>query len=72
MTKETEDGPNPDKSEHLPHRLRLPGFISDKDVGLGDVIQRTTSYLGFQSCGGCGRRAEVLNRWMVFTNRHLK
>jgi hypothetical protein len=58
-----------DKSEPEPHRVRLPGFITEEDIGLGDVIKRTTSYLGIRPCGGCERRAEVLNRWLVFTNQ---
>ena len=71
--KEDVEGPSySDKGDHLPHRVRLPGFISDNDIGLGDAIKRTTSYLGFQSCDGCGRRTDALNRWMVFTNRRLK
>jgi hypothetical protein len=57
------------KEEGSPHRIRLPGFISDDDVGLGDVIKRGTSYVGIQPCGGCERRATALNRWLVFANR---
>ena len=57
------------KSENSSHRVRLPGFITDEEIGLGDVIKRTTSYFGIQPCGGCERRAAVLNRWLVFTNR---
>ena len=72
MTKEIESNANPDTSKHLPHRIRLPGFITDEEIGLGDVIKRTTSYFGMQPCGGCGRRAAVLNRWLVFTNRQSK
>jgi hypothetical protein len=29
-------------SERQPYRARLPGFVSDKDIGLGDVIKRVT------------------------------
>ena len=72
MTKKIESSAHPDKSEHSPHRLRLPGFISDEEIGLGDVIKRTTSYFGIQPCVGCGRRADALNRWLVFTNRQPK
>jgi len=53
--------------EQAPHRVRLPGFISGDEIGLGDVIKRTTSYLGIKPCGGCEQRAAALNRWMVFT-----
>jgi hypothetical protein len=50
-----------------PLRMRLPGFISDEDVGLGDFIMRATSYMGIKPCGGCERRAATLNRWLLFT-----
>jgi len=49
------------------HRVRLPGFISDQEVGLGDAIKRVTYAFGINPCGGCERRATVLNRWLVFT-----
>jgi hypothetical protein len=52
-----------------PYRVRLPGFVSDEDVGLGDTIKRATSTVGITPCGGCGRRAAALNRWMVFSGR---
>jgi hypothetical protein len=52
-----------------PHRVRLPGFITDEEVGLGDVIKHTTHYFGIRPCGGCERRAASLNRWLLFTNR---
>ena len=52
-----------------PYRVRLPGFITDKDIGLGDVIKRATSAVGFRPCGGCERRAAALNGWMVFSGR---
>lgn len=49
-----------------PYRVRLPGFVSDDDVGLGDVITKSTSRLGIGPCGGCAERAAALNRWVVF------
>jgi len=49
------------------HRVRLPGFIIEDEIGLGDVIKRATSAVGIRPCAGCGRRAASLNRWMVFT-----
>jgi hypothetical protein len=54
------------------HQMRLPGFIADEDIGLGDVIKRATSYLGIQPCRACERRAVALNRWMVFSSRQSK
>jgi hypothetical protein len=56
------------KEEPKPHRVRLPGFITnDDEIGLGDVVTRATYALGIKPCGGCERRAAALNRWMVFT-----
>ncbi|WAK03874.1 hypothetical protein [Methylobacter sp. YRD-M1] len=55
--------------EHPPHTVRLPGFIIDEEIGLGDAIKRATSYFGLKPCGSCEQRATALNRWMVFTNQ---
>ena len=57
------------KSERQPYGARLPGFVSDKDIGLGDAIKNVTYALGIRPCGGCERRAVALNRWFVFTRR---
>jgi hypothetical protein len=48
-------------------RVRLPRFIKDDEVGLGDVVKRVTYAFGIQPCGGCQRRAAALNRWIVFS-----
>jgi hypothetical protein len=55
------------QKEPQPRRVRLPGFVKDEQIGLGDVIKRATYSLGIRPCGGCGQRAATLNRWMVFT-----
>jgi hypothetical protein len=49
------------------HRVRLPGFIVEEEIGLGDVIARTTYAMGIKPCVGCEKRAAALNRWMTFT-----
>jgi hypothetical protein len=49
-------------------RLRLPGFIRDEEVGLGDAVKRITYAAGIRPCGGCETRAAVMNRWMRFTH----
>jgi hypothetical protein len=49
------------------HRVRLPGFIRDEEIGLGDAVKRATYAMGVRACEGCERRASALNRWMVFT-----
>jgi hypothetical protein len=56
-----------DDPEPKPHRVRLPGFLLEEDIGLGDALKRATYALGIKSCGGCEKRATRLNRWMVFT-----
>jgi hypothetical protein len=53
-------------SDRPAHEVRLPGFVTDEQIGLGDAITRVTSYIGLRPCGGCQRRAAALNRWMVF------
>lgn len=72
MTNARESHESPDRNALLPRRVRLPGFIADAEIGLGDAIQRATSYVGIRPCGGCQRRAAALNRWMVFTRRHQR
>jgi hypothetical protein len=69
MTKEGKSNKSPDQADHPPHRVRLPGFVRDEEIGLGDAIRRATSFLGVKPCGGCERRAAALNRWIVFTSR---
>ncbi|HKX52798.1 MAG TPA: hypothetical protein VJM47_03260 [Nitrosospira sp.] len=61
-----------DKSKQAAHRVRLPGFITDEEIGLGDVIKRTNAYLGIKPCRGCEQRAAALNRWLAFTPRARK
>ena len=58
--------------ERRPYRMRLPGFVAEKEVGLGDVIKRATSSIGIRPCGGCESRAATLNRWFVFTGWHSR
>ena len=53
--------------QRQPHRVRLPGFISDEELGLGDAIKRVTYAMGIKPCAGCEKRAAALNRWMRFT-----
>jgi hypothetical protein len=69
MTQANDEQDTSDRHGQQPHRVRLPGFISDEEIGLGDVMKRATSYFGIKPCGGCEQRAAALNRWMVFTNR---
>jgi hypothetical protein len=56
-----------DKSKSEPRPVRLPGFLNEKDIGLGDLIKRATSYVGITPCQGCEARAATLNRRFVFS-----
>jgi hypothetical protein len=56
-----------DKTDSLAHRIRLPGFIMEKEIGLGDVIKKVSYAMGIKPCAGCEKRAAALNRWMRFT-----
>jgi hypothetical protein len=49
------------------HRMRLPGFLIDDDIGLGDAIKRITFAAGIKPCSGCDKRAESLNRRITLT-----
>ncbi len=50
-----------------PFRVRLPGFIDDGEIGLGDVVTRIGYAVGLAPCGGCRERRQRLNRRIVFT-----
>jgi hypothetical protein len=72
MSRKSESAEVEDTVVREPHRVRLPGFLIEEDVGLGDIVKRATSYIGVKPCGGCRRRADALNRWMTFTRRRLR
>jgi hypothetical protein len=66
MTKKI-DNTKPDRpGKRQPYRVRLPGFVTDEEIGLGDTIKRAASYFGARPCGGCEQRRVALNRWMTF------
>ena len=69
MPKRARRNPAQTATEGRPYRVRLPGFISDKDVGLGDAIKHVTYAFGITPCGGCQKRAAALNRWLAFSGR---
>jgi hypothetical protein len=48
-------------------RVRLPGFLIDEEIGLGDAIKRVTHAIGIKPCGACKKRAAAFNRWMHFS-----
>ena len=61
-TEKTDDPPKP-------ARIRLPGFLREEEIGLGDLVSRAAAAIGVRPCGGCGRRAEAMNRWMSLGRR---
>jgi hypothetical protein len=69
VKKTTESHREREQHEPSTRRVLLPGFITDEDIGLGEVVQHVTSYFGLKPCGACRRRAAELNRWVVFTRR---
>lgn len=46
------------------HRVHLPGFLIDQEIGLGDLFKKIAYSMGIRACGGCEARAEALNRWL--------
>lgn len=60
------DEASSEQKEAPVHRVRLPGFIVENEIGLGDVIKRATYAIGIKPCTGCESRAATLNRWMSF------
>jgi hypothetical protein len=57
----------PDRQLCPTHQVRLPGFLIEDEVGLGDVIKKATYAMGIKPCGDCEKRAAALNRWMTFS-----
>lgn len=56
-----------ERFERPPRRIRLPGFLIDEEIGLGDAIKRITYAAGIKPCVGCEKRAQALNRWIRFS-----
>ncbi|MDJ0841341.1 MAG: hypothetical protein QNK37_32825 [Acidobacteriota bacterium] len=60
----------PNQSEPV-ERAKIVITAPVKDaVGLGDVVKKVTTKMGFKPCDGCNKRAQVLNRWVSFTPRN--
>ena len=57
------------QDERPDHGVRLPSFVTDEDVGLGDVVKRMTYAVGIRPCRGCEQRAAALNSWVRFSGR---
>lgn len=46
-------------------RVRLPGFLVQGELGLGDALKKMTSYFHIAPCSACERRATKLNAWIT-------
>jgi hypothetical protein len=55
------------ESQPRTHRIRMPGFLVEKETGLGDAIKRATYAMGIKPCGGCEKRAAALNQLIHFS-----
>ena len=66
MTEDEKDSGRHSKDKAF--RVRLPGFVRDEEIGLGDVVKRMTYAAGIRPCGGCEKRAAALNRRVTFTH----
>ena len=54
-------------AERPAYRVRLPGFLIEEEIGLGDAIKRVTYAMGIKPCAGCEKRSVALNRWVHFS-----
>ena len=63
---------NDKPDDRRPPLLRLPGFVREEQIGLGDLVTRAASAAGMRPCGGCGKRAAVLNRLVGFGRQPSK
>jgi hypothetical protein len=55
----------PEQEQRGPYRVRLPALIEEDEIGLGDAVKKVTYAMGIRRpCGGCERRAAILNRWV--------
>ena len=67
MKSKDADSKYEEENGRRPYRARLPGFLIEQEIGLGDAVKRVTYAIGIKPCGGCEKRAAALNRWMYFT-----
>ena len=51
------------------YKIPLPVYLSEKEIGLGDVLKRVSARVGISGCSSCDKRARSLNRWIRFTGR---
>jgi len=66
------------RGEGKPRRIHVPSLSEGAEIGLGELLKRTTTWLGIQPCDRCNRRARRLNGLLVFggsksdlTHKHI-
>lgn len=69
MTLAEDDAQVFDRETPARHRVRIPGFNAESEVGFGDLVKRATSTVGITPCGPCRERAARLNRWLTISGR---
>jgi len=55
----------PTPRRRRPRVVRLPGFVSEEDIGAGELVTRITRRVGIKPCGGCARRAAAMDSRLV-------
>jgi hypothetical protein len=60
------------QSNKKPYKMQIPGFVASEEIGLGDLVKRTTSFMGIKTCSGCERRAQKLNNILTFSGKKNK
>jgi hypothetical protein len=70
--RESEKGFPSIENTDQPYQVRLPRFILDEEIGLGDAIKKVTYAFGIRPSSdcGCGRRAAMLNRLVTLSPKH--
>ena len=53
------------KAPKSPWRIPIPGL--PHEVGLGQAIAKATQAVGVKPCGGCKKRAEAMDKQVVFS-----
>jgi hypothetical protein len=66
-----EDQEPQEQPRQEPRRVRLPGFLIEEEIGLGQVIKRATTAVGIRPCAGCAQRAKAIDRRITFTGRRV-
>jgi hypothetical protein len=59
--------PVSNESSKARHNIRLPGFLVENEIGLGQAIKKVSYAMGIKPCAGCEQRAAKLDSWVRFS-----